>query len=127
MMIVVGDFSGHGEIPLHRDNDDYINAIVSFGDNKIKGGSTVYYSGANVKIVGKKQNSVNFKHGRVQIGYFDDIIHGAEKWDNGNRCVINYCMKKKLLNHFLKYGDKYYSQFVKAGYPRGLFLSKDDI
>ena len=96
MMIVVGDFSGTGEIPLHKDNDDHINAIVSVGENKIKGGMTVYYSGINAKDVGEKKQSVHFNHERVQIGYFDDIIHGAEKWDNGNQCVINYCMKRKF-------------------------------
>ena len=100
MMIVVGDFSGSGEIPLHKDNDDHINAIVSFGENHIEGGMTVYYSGINTKNVGKKKNSVRFKHGRVQIGYFDDIVHGAEKWDNGNQCVINCCMKNS--QSFLK-------------------------
>ena len=59
---------------------------------------TVYYSGINTKNVGEKRQSVCFKHGHVQIGYFDDIAHGAEKWDNGKRCVINYCMKNKILN-----------------------------
>ena len=47
MIIVVGDFSGNGETPLHKDNDNHINAIVSVGENKIKGGMTVYYSGVN--------------------------------------------------------------------------------
>ena len=68
---------------------------------------------------------VHFDHGCVHIGYFDDIIHGAKKWTNGNRYIINFCMKEKILNTFLQFGDKYYSQFVKAGYPRGLFVSKD--
>ena len=124
-MIVVGDFSGGGQIPLHKDNDDHINAIVSIGDNKIKGGRTIYYSGVKMKDLGKKERAVHFEHGRVQIGYFDDIIHGAKKWTDGNRCIINFCMKKKILNHFLQFGDKYYSQFMNAGYPRGLFVSKD--
>ena len=123
-MIVVGDFSGEGEIPLHKDNDDHINAIVSIGDNNIDGGKTIYYSGLKMEDVGEKQRAVHFHHGRVQIGYFDDIIHGAEKWTNGNRCIINFCMKKKILNHFLKFGNKYYEQFVKAGYPHGLLYQK---
>ena len=55
MMIVVGDFSGTGEILLHKDNDDHINAIVYVGENKIIGGMTVYYSGINAKNVGEKK------------------------------------------------------------------------
>ena len=36
-----------------------------------------------------------------------------------------YLYEEKNLNHFLQFGDKYYSQFMNAGYPRGLFVSKD--
>ena len=61
----------------------------------------------------------------MQIGYFDDIIHGAEKWTNCNQCIIIFCMNKNILNHFLQFCDKYYSQFVKAGYPCGFFVSTD--
>ena len=52
MMIVVGGFSGTKEIPLHKDNDDHINTIVSIGNNVTEGGMTVYYSGVNIKHVG---------------------------------------------------------------------------
>ena len=90
MMIVVGDFSGTREIPLRKDHDDHINVIVSIGDYVIEGGMNVYYLGVNMKHVGEKKQSLRFKHGCVQIGYFDNIFHGAEKWDNGNQCVINY-------------------------------------
>ena len=70
------------------------------------------------------KQSVRFKHGCVQIGYVDDIIHGVGKWVNINQCIINFCMEKKILNHFLQYGDKYYSRFVDAGYSRGLFIQR---
>ena len=73
----------------------------------------------------QEKRAVHFEHGWVKIVYFDDIIHGAEKWTNGKRCIINFCMKKKILIHFLQFGDKYYSQFMKEEYPRGLFVSKD--
>lgn len=52
-MIVVGNFSGFGEISFHKDNDDYINAIVSIGGSDVIGGNTVYYSGINMKNIGK--------------------------------------------------------------------------
>ena len=123
-MIVVGDFTGHGEIPLHFDTDDYINAIVSIGDKKVVGGGTVYFVGISAKHPGRKVKDVSFKHGRVQVGYFDDVVHGASPWTDGIRGVLNFCVKKKQLLHFLKYRDVYYSQFVKAGYPRGKFLAK---
>ena len=84
-MIVVGNFEGNGHIPLHFDKDDYINAIVSIGDNNIKGGSTIYYSGESNKNFGTKQLSVPFKNGRVQIGFFDSVLHGAEEWKNVDR------------------------------------------
>ena len=120
-MIVIGNFSGSGEIPIHKDSDDYINTIVSIGGNDVIGGSTVYYSGNSMKNIGKKQYTIPFKHGRVQIGYFDEIIHGADKWHNGKKGIINFTMKKKLLKHFEEHGTKYYSQFVDSGYPSGPF------
>ena len=57
-MIVVGDFSGEGEIPLHKDNNDHINAIFSVGDNNIKGGRIIYYSGVKMKDIVKKGSSL---------------------------------------------------------------------
>ena len=56
-MIVVGDFSAEGEIPLHKDNGNHINAIISISDNNIEGGRTIYYSGVKMKDVGKKKSS----------------------------------------------------------------------
>ena len=123
-MIVVGDFSGTGYIPLHTDKDDYINAIVSIGNSEVSGGSTVYYSGKNNKQFAHKQYTIPFKHGQIQIGYFDDVLHGADTWENGCRGVINFSMKKKIFKHFQQYGMKYYSQFVNKGYPSGLFIAK---
>ena len=93
-MIVVGDFTGSGEIPLHFDSNDYINAIVSIGDKQIIGGNTVYYDGTTPKKPGTKIREVKFQHGRIQIGYFDDIIHGATSWIGGIRGVLNFCVKK---------------------------------
>ena len=122
-MIVVGNFQGHGEIPLHKDNDDYINAIVSIGGTNVEGGNTVYYTGTDMKNLGTKMYSIPFQHGRIQIGYFDEIIHGADKWSHGNRGVINFSMKKKLVSHFKIFGMKYYSQFIKHGYPSGEFIA----
>ena len=56
MMIVVGYFSGNGEIPLHKDNDDHINAIASIGNNMIEGGKYIYYLEVNMKYEGKENN-----------------------------------------------------------------------
>ena len=62
-MIVVSDFSGGGQIPLHKDNDNHINAIVSIGDNDIKGGKTIYYSGVKMKDVGEKKGKFTLNMG----------------------------------------------------------------
>ena len=123
-MIVVGNFKGSGVIPLHKDTDDYITALVSIGDSEIVGGNTTYYSGKDINMCGKKIYTIPFKHGRIQIGFFDEIIHGADQWKNGNRGVIDFSMKKKLLNHFQEYGMYYYSQYIADGYPSGHFMAK---
>ena len=61
MMIVVGDFSGTREIPLNKEQDDHVNAIVSIGYNVIEGGMTVYYSGVNMKHVEERKKICTFQ------------------------------------------------------------------
>ena len=74
--------------------------------------------------MGTKQLSVPFKNGRFRIWFFDSVLHGSEEWSNGYRGFINVSMKKKLLEHFVRRGNKYYSQFVSKGYPKGKFVAK---
>ena len=72
----------------------------------------------------KKIYTIPFKHGRIQIGFFDEIIHGSDKWEKGNRGVIDFSLKKKMLNNFQDYGMYYYSQYIANGYPSGHFIAK---
>ena len=122
-MVFLG-FEKEGQLPAHRDNDDYINAVCSFGDDTVKGGTTLYFDGMNTKQQGKVVHKVPFCHGRVQIGFYHAIVHGASNWTGGRRGTINLAMKRQLLKHFYEHGDRYYSQFRDAGYPRGDFVAK---
>ena len=90
---------------------------MSLGDGNLDGGSTVYYSGMTVQKKGEKLMTIPFQHGRVQIGYFDEVVHGAEKWNNGNRGVINFCMKKKLVNFLFSLEKNIIHNLLLPGIP----------
>ena len=45
------------------------------------------------------------QHGRLTIGRFDKILHCGESW-NGCRGCINFNLKTKVMEHFLRYGVK---------------------
>ena len=81
----------------------------------MKGGSTFYLHETDSSCVGFIQQAISFHHGRIQIGSFDNFYHGVSP-HVGLRCTIVYCMKK-LLDHFLTYGNKFYDQYVQSGYP----------
>ena len=66
---------------------------------------------------------ISFCHGNVQIGIYDDVLHGAFPWTSGLRGVINFSLQKKILRHFYTHGNKYYQQYVDAGYPSGDFVA----
>ena len=109
-------------IPIHIDSDDYVNAILTLGDISEKDGNTVYYNGTHKKNVGKECLSVPFLHGRLQIGFFDKIFHGVKPW-TGDRVTISFSLQKKIFNHFVNYGSKYYDQYVDKGYPSKNFIA----
>ena len=52
------------------------------------------------------------------------MLHGATPLKNGLRGVVNFSLQKKILRHFLTHGNKYYQQYIEAGYPSGDFTSK---
>ena len=122
-MIVVGDLVSSNEIPLHTDNDDHISAILTLGDDNITGGSTIHANGVNSNDMGEIVHKVPFRHGRLQVGNFNEIYHGAETW-TGRRVTINLSLHKSLLQHFITDGCTYYNQFKEAGYPRTMFVAK---
>ena len=110
----------NGEMPAHVDPDDLISCIFTFGELE-DGGSTYYMdglkSGKNVSTIfhGSIKHKIPFQHGRVQIGQFDSIIHGIEKWV-GNRITFCFNVKKSIINHFYQFENNYYQQFVDSNY-----------
>ena len=119
---IVGTFEEiDGEIPPHLDEKDHISVVFHCGHVK-NGGETVYYDGVSKKNIGNPVYSVPFEHGRVQIGFYQNVIHSVNKW-RGTRCLINFNLKVKVLEHFEKFGMQYYEKFMEVGYPSGTFVS----
>ena len=57
----------------------------------------------------------------MQIGYYDEVIHGTIEWFKGKRFVMNLSLQKKILTHFQTYGSEIYKHYVNSGYPSGPF------
>jgi hypothetical protein len=93
-MIAVGDLKQDGNIPMHLDDNDYVTALICIGAVRIVGGETVYYNGTSEDALGSQILSVPRQHGRLQIGFYDNIYHGANPWINGQRGVINLSIQK---------------------------------
>ena len=76
-MIVLQNNTGDssGSIPAHIDDDDHVNAILTLGDISVDGGSTVYYDRTDSKEKGHEYVCIPFEHGRLQIGFFDQVYH----------------------------------------------------
>ena len=89
-MIILRDekLKKENDIPVHIDEDDYINAILTLGDISNDGGSTVYYTGVHQNDTGKICYSVPFEHGRLQIGFFDQVYHGVSGWEGDRVCTL---------------------------------------
>ncbi len=83
-----------------------------------KGGHTPYYLGTSPSEPGTKIHQVPFKHGTLQIGFFNKVLHGVDNWE-GQRCGIQLNIEKDLLEHFIKYGTEHYDKYWLTGYPQG--------
>ena len=106
-----------GVMPIHFDERDIISCIFHLG--KVNhGGATSYYSGDNPNKPGKKIYEVPFCHGRLQIGFFCKVLHGVNDWD-GQRCGLQFNIKKDVLSHFIKFGVEHYDKYRMSGYPQG--------
>ena len=121
-LVLVGQMEEEGSMPSHVDGDDYINVVLSIGDNTTKNGETLYYDGCHKKDHGNVIYKMNFMHGRLQVGEFSKVYHGINNWA-GVRGTMNFSIKRKVLGHFIEEGDVWYNQFVEAGYPRNTFIS----
>ena len=61
--------------------------------------------------------SIPFQHGRIQIGFFNKVLHEAENW-KGNRYVINFNLKKDVYNHFQIFGSEFYDKYKNDNFPK---------
>ena len=105
-----------GVIEPHFDDDDIITALFHFG-NPSSGGGTSYYSGLSANKKGITYKNIPFQHGRLQIGFFNNIVHGGNSW-MGVRGGINFNLKKSVLDFFSKdHLRGYYQKFQGAGFP----------
>ena len=83
-----------GAMPLHFDERDIISCVLHLG-NVSQGGQTCYYNGSKVDEPGKMIHQVDFLHGRLQIGFFNKVLHGVNEW-NVQRCGIQLNTKKDV-------------------------------
>lgn len=121
-MAVIGNLSTNGDlVSKHIDKDDFITVLFHVGQ-PLYGGGTSYYTGLTSEEFGTLAKHIPCQHGRLTIGCFDKIVHSGEVWE-GSRGCINFNVKKKVLEHFLRYGMKYYTQYERNNYPSGPFFS----
>ena len=119
---MIGTFEQvNGTIPPHFDEKDLISVVFHAGHVK-HGGATIYYDGTKKKSIGNRIFSMPYQHGRIQIGFFQNVIHSVESWV-GTRCLINFNLKAKVLEYFKKFDTQYYDKFMKKGFPCGTFVS----
>ena len=120
-LTVLGDLKDGCGMNPHFDEKDIITAIFHVGSTT-EGGSTLYYNGLSVDQVGVTMKEIKFKHGRLQIGQYKDIIHSVQSWKGQRGCLI-FNVKETVLNHFIQESMTYYKQYQIQGYPSGPFLA----
>jgi len=109
-------------IDMHKDEADVITALFHLGEPKC-GGNTNYYSGSTKDDPGKLVYSTKFRHGRLQIGFFDNVLHSGDKWE-GYRGGINFNLKKNVLKFFQDPNlAKYYYKYENDGFPTNNYVA----
>jgi len=67
--------------------------------------------------------STKFRHGRLQIGFFDNILHSGDKWE-GYRGGINFNLKKNVLKFFQDPNlAQYYYKYENDGFPTNNYVA----
>ena len=120
-LTVLGDLSDGSGMQPHLDDNDVITAIFQVGF-PTAGGSTNYYNGLSVGKTGDKVKEIVFKHGRLQIGQYKQVIHGVDSWKGQRGCLI-FNTKQTILNHFRNESNYFYKQYATNGFPSGPFLA----
>ena len=106
---MVGNISEEEEgfIHPHKDNNDIVSLICSYGDEEILvGGNTVYENdkGEDVAVT-------IFRHNQYQTGNFESVTHRVDHWQ-GQRGVISFYLNKQIYKYFDEYdktAQKYYN------------------
>ena len=75
------------------------------------GGATQYYSGNKISNNNTLLHQVEFEHGQIQIGQYNQIIHGVQLWV-GTRLTMNFNIKIPIIQHFEKEGSAFYDKYV---------------
>ena len=68
-MVVVGNLETTGQMPTHIDEDNYINEIISLGDNPIHGGKMYYYHGILKKLMESMSQVSLFNMEESKLGF----------------------------------------------------------
>ena len=87
-MILVGENNISSDMPLHLNKNDLLSCILTLGELE-SGGATLYDSGNKIKSNNQLLHEIEFRHGQIQIGRYDEIIHGVQSWV-GTRLTINF-------------------------------------
>ena len=119
-MVVVGEDQISSDMPLHLDKNDLLSCILTLGELE-SGGATQYYSGKKIQSSNELLHNVEFNHGQIQIGRYDEIIHGVQSWI-GTRLTINFNIKIPLIKHFEEEGSAFYDKYVLSGYRDALIV-----
>ena len=83
------------------DKEGFVTALVHVGDPS-NGGETKYNTGLTSKSFGHLAKEISCQHGRLTIGCFDKIPYCGESWSGICGC-INFNLKKKVMEQFLRY------------------------
>ena len=81
-MTVVGDMTQYGShVNPQFNSGDMIAALFHVVDNTAKGESINFYDSLDEKSKGVIYISFPHEHGRVRIGFLNNVIYGASKWE----------------------------------------------
>lgn len=121
LLSVVGqvEYAMNG-IQHHIDKKDALTLLLHIGNVKEGTGTTEYYS-LSKKLKGDPYSGelmkrVPFKHGQVQIGSYDECVHGCTPWQ-GHRYTFSFNIKYDVCYFFKKGYWPLYRMWVCAGRP----------
>ena len=107
-MNIIGDLKeNEAYLSKHMDKENFETALFYVGDLS-NGGDSKYYTGLTNKSFGHLTRDISCQHGRSTIGQCDKTLHCGESW-SGIRGCINLNLKKKVMEYFSRYGNKYFS------------------